>query len=96
VAVLPFVNMSSDPEQEYFSDGLSEELLNLLAAAPELTASSRTSAFSFKDKDVTIGEVARTLNVTHVLEGSVRKSGNQVRITAQLIDAGRGHRAGRA
>jgi len=89
VAVLPFVNMSSDPEQEYFSDGLSEELLNLLAQVPDLTVASRTSAFSFKGKDVTIAEVANTLGVTHVLEGSVRKSGDQVRITAQLIDAKR-------
>jgi len=89
VAVLPFVNMSSDPEQEYFSDGLSEELLNLLAQIPDLTVASRTSAFSFKGKDVTIAEVAETLGVAHILEGSVRKSGNQVRITAQLIDATR-------
>jgi len=89
IAVLPFVNMSSDPEQEYFSDGLSEELLNLLAKVPDLTVASRTSAFSFKGKDVKIAEVAAELNVAHVLEGSVRKAGNQVRITAQLIDAKR-------
>ncbi len=89
IAVLPFVNMSSDPEQEYFSDGLSEELLNLLAKVPDLTVASRTSAFSFKGKDVKIADVAAELNVAHVLEGSVRKAGNQVRITAQLIDAKR-------
>jgi len=89
IAVLPFVNMSSDPEQEYFSDGLSEELLNLLAKVPDLTVASRTSAFSFKGKDVKIADVASELNVAHVLEGSVRKAGNQVRITAQLIDAER-------
>ncbi|MGD8773511.1 MAG: tetratricopeptide repeat protein [Gammaproteobacteria bacterium] len=89
IAVLPFVNMSSDPEQEYFSDGLSEELLNLLAQVPDLTVASRTSAFSFKGKDVKIAQVAAELNVAHVLEGSVRKAGNQVRITAQLIDAER-------
>jgi len=89
IAVLPFVNMSSDPEQEYFSDGLSEELLNLLAQVPDLTVASRTSAFSFKGKDVKIADVASELNVAHVLEGSVRKAGNQVRITAQLIDAKR-------
>jgi TolB-like protein/tetratricopeptide (TPR) repeat protein len=87
IAVLPFVNMSSDPEQEYFSDGISEELLNLLAQIPALQVTSRSSAFSFKDKDLEIPEIARRLNVAHVLEGSVRKSGDQVRITAQLIDA---------
>ena len=85
IAVLPFVNMSDDPEQEYFSDGLSEELLNLLAQIPELRVTSRTSAFSFKDKDVSIPEVGQALGVDHVLEGSVRRSGNKVRITAQLI-----------
>jgi TolB-like protein/Flp pilus assembly protein TadD len=87
IAVLPFVNMSSDPEQEYFADGISEELLNLLAQIPELRVISRSSAFSFKGKDVDIPTVARQLNVAHVLEGSVRKSGNTIRITAQLIEA---------
>jgi len=87
IAVLPFVNMSSDPEQEYFSDGISEELLNLLARIPELQVTSRSSAFSYKGKDIKLVEVARELNVAHVLEGSVRRSGDQVRITAQLIDA---------
>ncbi len=87
IAVLPFVNMSSDPEQEYFSDGISEELLNLLAQIPDLQVTSRSSAFSFKNQDLDIPEIARRLNVAHVLEGSVRKSGDQVRITAQLIDA---------
>jgi len=86
IAVLPFVNMSDDPQQEYFSDGLSEELLNLLAQIPELRVTSRTSAFSFKDKDVTIPEVGRALGVDHVLEGSVRRSGDKIRITAQLIE----------
>ena len=85
IAVLPFVNMSSDKEQEYFSDGLSEELLNLLAKIPELRVTSRSSAFSFKGKDFKIADVGRELNVSNVLEGSVRKSGNMVRITAQLI-----------
>ncbi len=89
IAVLPFVNMSADPEQEYFSDGLSEELLNLLARVPDLTVASRTSAFYFKGKDVTISDVAQKLDVRHILEGSVRKSGDRVRITAQLIDAER-------
>jgi len=87
IAVLPFVNMSSDPEQEYFSDGISEELLNLLAKIPELRVISRSSAFYFKGKDVKLADVARELNVAHILEGSVRKAGNQVRITAQLIEA---------
>ena len=86
IAVLPFVNMSSDTEQEYFSDGLSEELLNLLAKIPELRVTSRSSAFSYKGKDFKISKIGRELNVDHVLEGSVRKSGNKVRITAQLID----------
>ena len=85
IAVLPFVNMSSDPEQEYFSDGLSEELLNLLAQIPELRVTSRSSAFSFKGKEFRITDVGRELNVDHVLEGSVRKSGTKVRVTAQLI-----------
>ena len=85
IAVLPFENMSSDTEQEYFSDGLSEELLNLLAKIPELRVSSRTSAFSYKGKDFKISDIGRELDVAHVLEGSVRKSGNTVRITAQLI-----------
>jgi TolB-like protein len=87
IAVLPFVNMSSDPEQEYFSDGISEELLNLLAQIPELRVISRSTAFTFKGKDIVISEVAKKLNVAHILEGSVRRSGNKVRITAQLIDA---------
>ncbi|UCC14439.1 MAG: adenylyl cyclase, partial [Gammaproteobacteria bacterium] len=87
IAVLPFVNMSSDSEQEYFADGISEELLNLLARIPTLRVISRSSAFSFKGKDVNIPEVARQLNVAHVLEGSVRKSGDKIRITAQLIEA---------
>jgi len=87
IAVLPFVNMTSDPEQEYFSDGISEEMLNLLANVPDLRVISRTSAFAFKGKDVEIPEIARRLNVAHVLEGSVRKAGNTVRVTAQLIDA---------
>jgi len=87
IAVLPFVNMSDDASNEFFSDGISEELLNLLAKIPELRVISRSSAFSYKGKDFTAPDVARELNVAHVLEGSVRKSGNQVRITAQLIEA---------
>jgi adenylate cyclase len=85
IAVLPFVNMSSDKEQEYFSEGLSEELLNLLAKIPELRVAARTSSFSYKGKDTKIAQIGEELNVAHVLEGSVRKSGNQIRITAQLI-----------
>jgi TolB-like protein/Flp pilus assembly protein TadD len=88
IAVLPFVNMSSDKEQEYFSDGISEELLNLLAKIPQLQVTARTSSFAFKGKETGIPEIARMLHVAHVLEGSVRKSGNAVRITAQLIRAG--------
>ena len=91
IAVLPFVNMSSDPEQEYFSDGISEELLNLLAGIPELRVAARTSAFSYKGKDTKIGAIGRELGVAHVLEGSVRKSGSKVRITAQLIRADSGY-----
>jgi len=85
IAVLPFVNMSDDASNEFFSDGLSEELLNMLAKIPELRVTSRSSAFSYKGKDFKIADVGRELNVRNVLEGSVRKAGNRVRITAQLI-----------
>ena len=88
IAVLPFVNMSEDKANEYFSDGISEELLNLLAKIPQLQVTARTSSFAFKGKEIGIPEIARTLHVAHVLEGSVRKAGNSVRITAQLIKAG--------
>jgi len=91
IAVLPFVNMSSDKEQEYFSDGLSEELLNLLAKIPELRVAARTSSFSFKGQNIDIPEIATRLKVAYVLEGSVRKSGDQLRITAQLIQADNGY-----
>ena len=87
IAVLPFVDMSPQGDQEYFSDGIAEELLNLLAKIPELRVISRTSAFSYKGKDMNLVDVARELNVAHILEGSVRKAGNQVRITVQLIEA---------
>ena len=87
IAVLPFVNMSPDPVQEYFSDGISEELLNLLAQIPGLRVISRSSAFSFKGKSISLPEVAKQLNVAHILEGSVRSFGNRVRITAQLVEA---------
>ena len=91
IAVLPFVNMSSDPEQEYFSDGIAEELLNLLTRIPELRVAARTSAFSFKGTDAKIPEIANRLRVAHVLEGSVRKAGDRIRITAQLISADNGY-----
>lgn len=91
VAVLPFVNMSSDKEQEYFSDGLSEELLNLLSKVPDLRVAARTSSFYFKGKEAKLPDIARELQVAHLLEGSVRKSGNRIRITAQLIRASDGY-----
>ncbi len=87
IAVLPFADMSPNKDQEYFSDGISEELLNLLARIPELHVAARTSSFSFKDQNLEITEIADRLNVAHVLEGSVRKADNEVRITAQLIRA---------
>jgi TolB-like protein/tetratricopeptide (TPR) repeat protein len=87
LAVLPFVNMSADPENEYFSDGITEELLNALTRVDGLQVTSRTSAFAFKGKSDDIRNIALQLNVDKVLEGSVRKSGNRVRITAQLINA---------
>jgi TolB-like protein len=85
IAVLPFINMSSDKEQDYFSDGLSEELLNQLAQIPQLRVIARTSSFSFKGKEVDVATIAKALNVANVLEGSVRKSANTLRITAQLV-----------
>jgi adenylate cyclase len=87
IVVLPFTNLSTDPEQAFFADGMAEELLNLLARIPELRVISRTSAFSFKDKSLSVGEIADRLKVSHVLEGSVRRSDDRIRITAQLIDA---------
>ncbi len=91
IAVLPFVNMSSDQDQEYFSDGISEELLNVLAKIPELRVAARTSSFQFKGQNLDIGKVAEQLNVDHVLEGSVRKADTRIRITAQLIQADTGY-----
>jgi TolB-like protein/Flp pilus assembly protein TadD len=87
IAVLPFVNMSGDGDNAYFSQGISEELLNVLARIPGLKVSSRTSSFHFAGRDVSLREIATQLAVRHILEGSVRKSGTTVRITAQLIDA---------
>jgi serine/threonine-protein kinase len=87
IAVLPFVNMSADADNEYFSDGISEELLNVLVKVSTLHVASRTSAFAYKGKDLPLSQIARELNVENILEGSVRKAGNRVRITAQLINA---------
>lgn len=87
IAVLPFTNMSTDAENEYFADGISEEILNLLADVRDLSVASRTSAFAFKGSNASIPDIAGALGVRYVLEGSVRKSGDQVRVTAQLIDA---------
>jgi len=86
ILVLPFSNMSGDPEQEYFSDGISEDIITDLSKVSALSVISRNTAFSYKGKHVDLAQVARQLKVSHVLEGSVRKSGNRVRITAQLID----------
>jgi TolB-like protein len=87
IAVLPFTNMSADPENEYFSDGLSEELMNALVKNPALRVTGRTSAFAFKGKNEDLRGIGQKLGVATVLEGSVRKSGDRIRITAQLIDA---------
>ncbi len=87
VAVLPFVAMSSGPDDEYFADGLTEEILNSLAQLPELLVTARTSAFMFKDQDMPLQEIADKLRVRHIVEGSVRRSGDRLRITAQLIRA---------
>jgi adenylate cyclase len=85
IAVLPFVNMSNDIEQEYFSDGITEEIINVLAQVPTLKVAGRTSCFTFKNKNKDLRHIGSVLNVNHILEGSVRKSGNKLRITAQLI-----------
>jgi TolB-like protein len=90
IAVLPFANMSGDKEQEYFSDGLAEEIINALANIAGLRVIARTSAFAFKGQNIDIREIARTLGVEHLLEGSVRRSGNRIRVTAQLITASNG------
>jgi TolB-like protein len=90
IAVLPFVNMSGDKEQEYFSDGLAEEIINALTQIPGLKVIARTSSFSFRGRDQDIRRIAEALSVTNILEGSVRESGNQIRLTAQLIAAADG------
>src|SRR5206468_8825330 len=86
VCVLPFANMSGEPEQEYFSDGISEDITTDLSKVSALSVTARNTAFQFKGQSVDICEVAKKLGVSHVIEGSVRKAGNRVRITAQLID----------
>jgi len=91
IAVLPFANMSDDKEQEYFSDGLAEEIINALAQIPGLKVTARTSAFAFRGKEQDITKIAEALHVSSVLEGSVRKSGNRLRVTAQLINAADGY-----
>src|SRR6202043_3023662 len=90
VCVLPFANMSGDPEQEYFSDGISEDIITDLSKVSALSVVARNTAFTFKAKSVDVREVARQMQVSHVLEGSVRKAGGRVRITAQLIDGAAG------
>ena len=90
IAVLPFANLSGDKENEYFGDGLAEEIINNLAKIPDLKVTARTSAFSFRGKDQPITTIARTLGVRTVLEGSIRRSGNRVRVMAQLINAADG------
>ena len=91
LAVLPFVNLSSDPENEYFSDGMTEELINALTKVAGLRVTARTSAFAFKGKDIDVREIGQRLNVASVLEGSVRRSGNRLRITAQLVNVSDGY-----
>lgn len=90
IAVLAFANMSSDPENEFFSDGISEELINLLTKLPQLKVSARTSSFAFKNKNMNVPTIAKELGVKTVLEGSVRRAGKRIRITGQLIDADSG------
>ncbi len=91
IAVLPFVNMSNDPDNEYFTDGIAEEIINALTKIQALRVASRTSAFAFKGKNEDIGEIGRKLKVTTVLEGSVRKAGNKLRVTAQLVNVADGY-----
>jgi len=86
IAVMPFVNVSNDIEQEYFSDGISEEIINMLSQVPGLKVMARTSSFSFKGKNQDAKSIGEQLEVSHILEGSVRRSGNKLRITAQLIN----------
>ncbi len=91
IAVLPFNNLSGDPEQEYFSDGLTEEIISALSSVPKLFVIARNSTFTYKGKPVKVQQVSEELGVRYVLEGSVKKGGDKIRITAQLIDALSGH-----
>src|SRR5437879_3564453 len=91
IAVLPFVNMSADPENEYFTDGIAEEIINALTKIQALRVASRTSAFAFKGKNQDIRKVGEQLNVGTVLEGSVRKAGSRLRVTAQLVNVADGY-----
>src|SRR5688572_3791830 len=90
IAVLPFVNMSGDPANEYFSDGITEEILNAIAHLPNLRVAARTSSFAYKGKNEDIAAIAKNLRVNNVLEGSVQRMGDRLRVTAQLIDASSG------
>ena len=94
IAVLPFVHMSADSDNEYFCDGLAEELPNALTKIKDLKVAARTSAFSFKGKNVSLSEIGSALHVQTVLEGSVRKSGNRLRITVQLVNVADGYISG--
>jgi adenylate cyclase len=96
IAVLPFANMSGDIEQEYFADGISEDIITALSKLSQLFVIARNSSFTFKGKNVHVHEVSKSLGVRYVLEGSVCKSGNRVRITSQLIDATTGGISGRS
>jgi adenylate cyclase len=91
IAVLPFENMSDDPKQDYFSDGLTDQIINGLSKIPDLFVIARNSTFTYKGKPVKVQQVSRELGIRYVLEGSVQKAGDQIRITAQLIDATTGH-----
>ena len=91
IAVLPFTHLSTAPDDEYFCDGLAEEIINAIAKIDDLKVAARTSAFSFKGRNISVSEIGRALNVRNILEGSVRKSGNRIRITVQLIDASDGY-----
>ena len=91
IAVLPFVNIGGDPKQDYFSDGLTEEIITALTKAPKLFVIARNSVFTYKGKSVKVNQVAEELGVRYVLEGSIRKAGDDIRITAQLVDTLSGH-----
>src|SRR5205814_2105345 len=91
IAVLPFVNMSADPEDEFFSDGLSEEIIHAMARVPDLKVIARTSSFAFRGKQRDIREIAEQLGVSTILEGSVRRAGGRIRVMAELIDAADGY-----